>query len=594
MSGFAVIYDLDGGPVDPVLCERMITAIAHRGPDGVGHHTDGPISLGFALLATTPDSLDLRQPLCDDVSGLCTVFNGRVDNRDEIKAALGASLRTGADAELALRAFERWGEDSPRRLIGDFAYVIWDPRHRTLFCARDHLGIRPFFYYTDGRTFLCASELHQLFEHPSVPKRPNEGMIAEHLSTEVTSLDETLYEGILRLPPAHFLIVSPRALRKQRYRNFDPSRQIRHKTDQEYAEHFRDTFQEAVRCCLYSQHPVAAELSGGIDSSCVVGMCQHLFRQGVVSGSGFEVFSLVFPGLPADESYWFRQVVGFWNLKSNEVPAPSDPAWFPDCAKRYLDLPDYGNGRMSDFCSTLAREKGFRVILTGLGGDDSCGHPAFQESRFRRALGRLRAQPSLEGVRSLWRDALRVLQRARTSRAPIAPWIPDAFARSTHLAERIRKKKGKHEIPFSGLRTFCMEMEDRAAARCGIEARHPFHDRRLIELTLALPPDQFLRLGQNKFILRQAMKGLLPEPVLQRSTKAEFSHTSAQLYECDALSSVFHSARIARNGWIDQHCVAEMFRESMERWKHSQNDLPHVWPLDSVLGIELWFRAAFR
>jgi len=137
-------------------------------------------------------------------------------------------------------------------------------------------------------------------------------------------------------------------------------------------------------------------------------------------------------------------------------------------------------------------------------------------------------------------------------------------------------------------------MEDRAAARCGIEARHPFHDRRLIELTLALPPDQFLRLGQNKFILRQAMKGLLPEPVLQRSTKAEFSHTSAQLYECDALSSVFHSARIARNGWIDQHCVAEMFRESMERWKHSQNDLPHVWPLDSVLGIELWFRAAFR
>ena len=137
-------------------------------------------------------------------------------------------------------------------------------------------------------------------------------------------------------------------------------------------------------------------------------------------------------------------------------------------------------------------------------------------------------------------------------------------------------------------------MKERASARCGVEHRHPFHDRRLIELALALPPDQLQRGDQSKFILRQAMKGLVPDPVLQRRDKAEFSSVGAREYESDTIARLFHSSRIAEQGWIDQARVTAMYREFMETWNHGQKDcLPHVWPLDMCLGIELWFRAAF-
>ena len=123
---------------------------------------------------------------------------------------------------------------------------------------------------------------------------------------------------------------------------------------------------------------------------------------------------------------------------------------------------------------------------------------------------------------------------------------------------------------------------------------YPFHDRRLTDLALALPPDQLQRGDQSKFILRQAMKGLVPDPVLQRRDKAEFSAVCAQLYESDTIARFFHSSRIAEQGWIDQARVTAMYREFMETWNQGQKDcLPHVWPLSMYLGIELWFRAAF-
>jgi len=606
MSGLTGICNLDGRVGDPAFIERMLGVIAHRGPDGIGHHLDGPISLGSAVLCTTPESLRETQPFYDDLGGFAITLDGRVDNRDELKYALGAALRTDTDAELVLRAYQRWGEESPRHILGDFAYVIWDSNARRLFCARDHLGLRPFYYFTDGRVFLWASEPRALFEHPAVPKRPNEGMVAEHLAGDLTNLDETLYEGILRLPPAHFLVVEPSGLRKKRYWHIDPSYQVRYKTDREYLDHFSHTFKETVRCRLRSQAPVAAELSGGIDSSCVVGMCQSLFHDGSVSDLGFETLSLVFPDLPCDETSYLRQIVTFWNLSSNEVPVLPDPEWYPECASRYLDLPDQPNFHMSDFPAVLAQRKGFRVILTGLGGDDWLTG-SLGQSRVGRALRRLRSQPSAATVGSLLADGMHLLRRRIIPKfsAPIAPWIPDAFARRTCLADRVRRQppdglfasraqRDLHARLTNALRIHFLEMKERASARVGVEHRHPFHDRRLIELALALPPEQLWRGDQPKFVLRQAMKGLVPDAILQRRTKAEFSAASAQVYESDRIAPLFHSSRIAEQGWIDQARVTAMYRESVEKWNQGQKDyLPHILPLNMFLGVELWFRAAF-
>ena len=150
MSGIAGIFNLDGRPADSRILRRMLEVIAHRGPTGIGQHTDGAIGLGSAVLHSTAGSRGETQPVYDDPSGLAITLDGRIDNRDELKSELRATLRTDTDAELVLGAYQRWGEESPRHILGDFAYVIRDSNARRLFCARDHLGLRPFYYFTDG------------------------------------------------------------------------------------------------------------------------------------------------------------------------------------------------------------------------------------------------------------------------------------------------------------------------------------------------------------------------------------------------------------------------------------------------------------
>ena len=539
--------------------------------------------------------------------GLSIAFDGRIDNRDELLAAFTDSAATETDGALVLRAYERWGEDSPAHLLGDFAYVIWDPRVRRLFCARDPLGIRPFYYFTDGRVFLWASEPHQLLSHPAVPKRPNESMVAEYLAVDLCSLEQTLYQGIYRLPPAHFISVGPAGLRKQRYWDAGLSRRIRYRNNSEYAEHFHEVLKESVRCRLRSEGPVGAELSGGVDSSCVVGMCQSLFRSGAAPGQGFETFSLVFPGRRCDETEYLREVVRFWKLESSEVPVTPDPEWYADCARRYQYLPDHANFHMSDLLSTLAGRKGIRVLLTGLGGDDwFTGLPPWQGSSMRRALHRLREEPSVATLRSLSAGLLRRVRRhpdAGTSQRA-CPWIPAAFYSRAHasldkpdtLSPRVFASRTQEYLyrSFSdAFRLHCFEMTRRASVRCGMEHRHPLHDRRLIELSLAFPADQLWSGNQGKAVLRRAMKGLVPDRVLNRSTKAEFSHTSAQLFESDCIAPLFRSPRIAEQGWVDRDQVALMYQEFVSAYRAGNESPPRVWPLSMILAVELWFRAAF-
>src|SRR5262245_47171197 len=143
MSGIAAIYNLDGRPVDPQLLKRMTDAIAHRGPEGINHWIKGSVGLGHCMLQTTPESWHEKQPVIDETGELCLTLDGRVDNREELKVALeakGARLRDDTDAELVLKAYEVWTENSAEKILGDFAYVIWDGRRRQLFCARDSVG----------------------------------------------------------------------------------------------------------------------------------------------------------------------------------------------------------------------------------------------------------------------------------------------------------------------------------------------------------------------------------------------------------------------------------------------------------------------
>src|SRR5215469_8971550 len=239
MSGIAAIFNLDGRPVERPLVAYMLDTIAHRGPDGSEVWCDGPVALGHRMFHTTPESLKEKQPLCDE-SGVChLVLDGRIDNRAELRPVLeakGFHLRGETDAELILRSYQCWGEQFVQNMIGDFALVIWDGRIRTLLGARDALGIKPFYYYADSRTFICGSEIHELLVSPDIHCPLNEGVIGEYLSDRTLTGEETLYRSIMRLRPGHVLNAGPGRVSNRRYFDLDFSKEIQFRNDQDYAE----------------------------------------------------------------------------------------------------------------------------------------------------------------------------------------------------------------------------------------------------------------------------------------------------------------------------------------------------------------------
>ena len=260
MSGIIGLYNLDGRPADQLLLERMARTITHRGPDGIRHWLDGSVGFGHLLLQTTPESAHEKQPLTNEDSALCLTLDGRIDNRSELRCWLeskGLPLRDDSDAELVLRAYECWGEECPNRLLGDFAFAIWDARKQQLFCARDYVGVKPFYYYRSGSLFAFGSEIRAVLALDTVPRRLNESRLADFLIEELDREDEesTFYQDVQRLPAGHSLTVGPGRFALRDYWDLKAPPVLKLGSLREYGEAFREIFVEAVRCRLRSSHP---------------------------------------------------------------------------------------------------------------------------------------------------------------------------------------------------------------------------------------------------------------------------------------------------------------------------------------------------
>ncbi len=633
MSGIVAIFCFDGRQVDRAALERMLNAVAHRGPDDRGLWCQGSVGLGYAALHTTPESLGEKQPLVLADSKLALVFDGRVDNRQELISHFrseGIVLRSDSDAEIVLRAYELWREEAARRIVGDFAFVLWDGRSRQLICGRDVLGVKPLYFHFDERRFICASEIGALFEDPTTPRIPNEGMVGEYLVDRIVSQQDTLYKDVFRLQPAHCLTVRDRSLVKRRYYDADPTYRVIYRDEQEYAQHFRHLFEQAVACRMRSATGVGCELSGGLDSSSVVCVAQRLLQAKQVSCPLLEAFSGVFPGHPCDESDYIRAVTETTKIRANlfGVPSPPPSRWATEAA-RYRDFPSYPNGLMNETGLELARRKGFRVMLTGLGGDNwlsgSVRHYSDLLVQFKIAqlFRSLRDELSSRGINLSSPSDIRKLApflyqafsplipepvarilRAVRGKHRLPAFVDPNFARRNSLLERIRGTEIESRMPkfptyaqmhiyedfLSGAYTHNLEQVDRMMARWEVEGRHPFNDRRLVEFMLAIPEDERYRNGKTKIVLRQAMKGIIPETVRQRTDKAEFSFLFVRELKACGAEELFSQLAIAAEGWVKQDAVQSLYRATV----NSPNEGHNLWLLWRILGIELWFRAEFK
>ena len=618
MSGIAGTQNLDGAPADRETLQRITHAMAHRGADGRGIWVDGAVGLGHLTLHTTPESLGETQPLAMGNPELCITLDGRVDNRDELRAALigsGRVPRSDTDAELVVLAYACWGEDCPDRIVGDFAFAIWDRKNKKLFCARDPAGFRPFYYVFDGRAFTFSSELHPLLGIPRFDPRLNLGMLAEYLCDSIQNREETLYQNISRLAPGHRLVLQDGNLKTTRYYRIDPNRSIRYRSDAEYAEHFFEIFRESVRCRLRSQTPVALLLSGGVDSSSILGMVGHLENEGATERGHVRAYTLAYSHPDADERNYAQAAARMWGGTLHAVDA-SDVAAEPrvEQTTRIWDLPSSpGNDQLRSLL-TLARGHGSRVCLWGYGGDELfTGDLAHCADSLRRLdifafLRQLRHGIGFYRQTDAGQNALRDI--LKSSFYPLVPgklksrikralnwnvprWITPAFARAVDLQDRLMQRAGARGFPTyaqraihgvleGGYIAFAHEEFNRFDAGQGIEGRSPLYDRRIIEFALAVPEDQRWRGDQTKFVLRHAMKGIIPESIRQRRSKADFSFELVNSFAKEQAGKAFDSMQLAELGYVDAMAVRNMYRQCV------QGDLRPIGPLWMILASERW------
>ena len=577
MSGIVGVYHLQGDPISHPGLADMLQAIAHRGPDGHEVWYGEGLGLGHAALNTTPEAAHERWPLRSPDGTRVLVADARIDNRKELCSKLSLSRSSEAvvtDADLILAAYEHWGVECARHLIGDFAFALWDEERRHLFCARDVFGVRPFFYrYDEERRFAFASEIKALLECEDDGAALNEEHMADFLVGIVSDATATVYKDILRLPPAHTALVTRTGLRFERYWAPDPDRRIHYSTDAEYAAAFRAHFDEAVRCRMRSPGGcVGALLSGGLDSSSIVATAREKGRDSAT----LHTFSTVFDEHPScDERRYIEAVTEKGGAISHVTSGDEvSPVRLLDTLGASQDQP-FGAPTLalSWLQYTKARAEGCRVLLDGHGGDEVVSHgegrlfelaKAGHWGGLARELYGLRRTGRVSSAWALfWRYVWGVgigpwlqshpraqavwntAQQLKTvmpngvggealppEREELDLLTPSVRGRTaveeryhTHLKARGRPASEAerharlltHPVQVQGF-----EVLDPLGASRQVETRYPFWDRRLVEFCLALPADQKLRNGLGRFVLRSAMQGRLPASVRLRPTKADF------------------------------------------------------------------------
>lgn len=576
MSAITVIYNLNKRPVERSEMQNVLDILKHRGDDAHGMWIDGNIGLGHRMRWTTPESLNENLPMKSAESSAVITCDARIDNRDELIAQIGFSNRSVkdiTDAEIILKAYDKWGKDCFGKFLGDFVFVIWDSKAQKLICARDSMGIKHFYYYyKSGEIFAIASEAKALFKIPGIPRELNETNLGDILIYNYEDKENTLFKDVKRLPANNALEVNLKELKIWQYWYPKPQdRRFQTRSNKYYEEQFREIFTEAVTCRLRSAFPVGSLLSGGLDSSsisCVAS--RYLSKKGEAP---LETFSAIFPTVAEidpqiDERKYIDSVIKHIECNPNMVVADTfNPLVDMDKLHWHTDHPVCAPNVFMDWALfKAAKERNVRVILSGFDGDSTVSY-GYEDLHFLARQGRWirmikdsialnKNMPSRhhdfkklvwkQGIKSaipgfvfnLWRMVNRrpknieeVLNLPSILNFNYES-VNSKFAEEQDLKNRyfeLLKKNNPGTISYieagwnvmcNGLFAFILETFEKAEAAFGLESRYPFFDRRLIEFCLGLPAGQKLYKGWTRSLFRRAMKGIIPADVQWRTDKA--------------------------------------------------------------------------
>ena len=537
---------------EAVLCS-MRDEIYHRGPDDKGAFIDGNIGLGHRRLSIV-DVAHGHQPMFSFDKSKAIVYNGEVYNHADYRPELesrGYKYNTTSDTETILYLFEEYGFECVEKLRGMFAFAIWDQSKHQLFIARDRLGIKPLYYVHDpGGNLFFASEIKSLVTAGAVKPSINYGVLPDQLANHGTSFDETLYAGVKRLMPGHFLVWEDGNLSIKKY--WDVSFEPKHEkmSDREFVNEWREHFRQAVKLRLMSDVPLGMFLSGGIDSSAICALMSEMVDEPI------KTFSVGFNEREANEFEYARLVSNEYKTEHREITL-SPKEFFAELPKliRHEDEPlGFVASVPLYFVSKLA-QKHVKVVLTGEGSDElMAGYGRYAKTLMLLEYGEkyesltpgfLRSAVR-SGVASLPSSINRKLKRTFLTReADVENLFFDNFAifpkaMQVGLLSEDTKAKISDQNPYThqnqwfeendaaevldkilhaDMKTYLHELlmkQDQMSMAASIESRVPFLDHELVEFTAKTPVNMKIRGKTTKWILREAMKGILPDEILTR------------------------------------------------------------------------------
>ena len=626
MCGIAGLVACDGlQPDDSARAIAMRDILAHRGPDDAGVYSDGFAALAHRRLSIV-DLKSGHQPLGNEDGSVWVVFNGEIYNHGDLRTPLEAAghrYRTRCDTETIVHAYEQWGDACVERFRGMFALAIWDANRRRLLLARDRMGIKPVYWTLAGGRLIFASEIKSILESGLVQPEPNTEAIPELLGARYLSGSETLFKGIHRLLPGHRLVYQNGATATSQYWDIPVGKdapEVSRLTDEEAVSEFRRRLEEAVRTRLMSDVPLGMFLSGGLDSSAIAALMAGMIDRPL------KTFSVAFHHRAFSELDYAREVARAINADAHEVVIDQND--FFDALPRLVWHEDEPIAHPSSvplyFVSRLAREH-VTVVLTGEGSDELlAGY-----GKYPRTLANWRAgalwgiAPDL--VRRFVRDRVAPhlpgrLGRYATRSFLSMPRTPEAMFFDNFAAIGLRRQRAlldsrlaAHALPsayaasrayfdtpnghsttldrllYADLKTYLVELlmkQDQMSMAASIESRVPFLDHPLVEFAAALPPRMKLRGLTTKWILREAVKTVLPPSILTRR-KMGFPVPFALWMRgegADLARDVLLDRRARQRGITDHAAVTQLIDG------HASGATDGGDAIWALMNLELWFR----
>ncbi|OCP16271.1 asparagine synthase (glutamine-hydrolyzing) [Ensifer sp. LC163] len=616
------------------LLKRMVTAIAHRGPDERGTFVAPEGGLGHVRLSIVGLG-DGQQPMSDATGDLTIVFNGEIFNyvelREELRAK-GRHFRTSSDTEVILHLYDEMGEDCLSVLNGDFSFAIRDARRNRMMLARDRMGVRPLFYATQGETLYFASEIKALLQVPGIAAEIDPVALDQIFTLWAPIAPRTGFRDIYELEPASFMIAERGRQTIRPYWRLDyPDREAtsRFVNEGDAAEELRALLSDATRIRMRADVPVGSYLSGGLDSSIVAALAAGMAPQGL------RTFSVTFDSAEHDESAYQMQMAAALGTQHSAVAcrAGDIARVFPEVV-RFAERPIIRTAPAPLYqLSGLVREQGLKVVLTGEGADEVfAGYDIFKEARVRRFCGRQpgsrirphlfrKLYPYLPGLQQqsaeylaaffgagdaplddpLFSHRPRFKSTAATKiffspdlRASLAGYdaaeelasrLPQDFAR-WHALHQAQYLEGRFLLPGYILSS----QGDRMAMAHGIEGRFPFLDHRLVEFAAGLPPEMKLKGLVEKHILREATKDLMPEAIGKRTKqpyRAPDSLSFTGVGELDYVREAMNEDRISTDGLFNPRAVAKLYEKCQSQPVSGFRDNA---AFVGILSTQLWLK----